>query len=132
MKDNSEFMQQYTRDLEARRAARKILNVPENADKKELQKAYKQAAVRYHPDHNKGSPEANRKFKLIKCAYELLAFDKRCDELLKEINQWSGVPEDNKYKLDNTWGHFLWWKEKFFDDDGKKGKSDGGERSSCI
>jgi len=130
MKENSDFMQQFTRDLEARKAARKILNVPENADKKQLQKAYKQAAVKYHPDHNKQSPEANKKFKLIKCAYELLAFDKPCDNLLEEINRWSGIPEDSKYKLDNTWGHFLWWKEKFFSDDNKNKRQDEG--NSCI
>jgi len=33
---------------------------------------------------------------------------------LDEIESWPGVPEDDKYKLDNLWGYFLWWRERFF------------------
>lgn len=67
---------------------------------------------------------------LVKCAYELLAEDKPCLELLEKINTWKGVPEDEKYKLDNPWGHFLWWREKFFDSEEEKRSN--GKRSSCI
>lgn len=132
MKHDPDFMEKITRDLEARKAACKILEVEEMADKQQLKKAYRRAAIKYHPDHNESSPEANKKFTLIKCAYELLAFDKPCDKILEEINSWPGVPEDNKYKIDNPWGHFLWWREKFFDSDKEKGKSNGSKRSSCI
>ena len=78
MKDDFEFMERITRDLEAREAARRILEVDEDADKQQLKKAYRRAALKYHPDHNENIPEANRKFTLIKCAYELLTFDKPC------------------------------------------------------
>jgi len=132
LKHAPDFMEKITRDLEARKAACKILEVEEMADKQQLKKAYRRAAIKYHPDHNESSPEANKKFTLIKCAYELLAFDKPCDKILEEINSWPGVPEDNKYKIDNPWGHFLWWREKFFDSDKEKGKSNGSKRSSCI
>jgi len=132
LKHDPDFMGKITRDLEARKAACKILEVEEMADKQQLKKAYRRAAIKYHPDHNESSPEANKKFTLIKCAYELLAFDKPCDKILEEINSWPGVPEDNKYKIDNPWGHFLWWREKFFDSDKEKGKSNGSKRSSCI
>jgi len=132
LKHDPDFMEKITRDLEARKAACKILEVEEMADKQQLKKAYRRAAIKYHPDHNESSPEANKKFTLIKCAYELLAFDKPCDKILEEINSWPGVPEDNKYKIDNPWGHFLWWREKFFDSDKEKGKSNGSKRSSCI
>jgi hypothetical protein len=114
MKDDFEFMQRITRDLEARKAACKILGVPEEADKNNLKKAYRKASMKCHPDHNQGDADANKKFALVRCAYELLAEDRPCPELLEEINTWEGVPEDNKYKLDNPWGHFLWWREKFF------------------
>lgn len=132
MNQDKEFMKQYTRDLETRKAACKILGVPENADNERLKQAYKRAAIEYHPDHNENTEEANRKFKLIKCAYELLAFDKSCDKLLDEINRWSGVPEDSSYNLDNRWGHFLWWKKRFFEpEDNNKGKKQD-RPNSCI
>jgi len=132
MKEDLEFMERITQDLEARKAACKILEVEEMADKQQLKKAYRRAAIKYHPDHNESSPDANKKFTLINCAYELLAFDKPCDKILEEINSWPGVPEDGNYRIDNPWGHFLWWREKFFDSDKEKGQINGSKRSSCI
>jgi preprotein translocase subunit Sec63 len=115
MKDDFQFMERITQDIEARKAACKVLGVGEDADKSELKKAYRKASMKYHPDHNKNDPDANKKFALVKCAYDLLSEDKPCPALLEEINSWSGFPEDEKYKLDNPWGHFLWWREKFFE-----------------
>ena len=132
MKHDPNFMEKLTRDLEARKAACKILEVAATADEEQLKKAYRRAAIKYHPDHNASSPESNKKFTLIKCAYELLAFDKSCDKVLEEINSWPGVPEDSNYRLENRWGHFLWWREKFFDSEKEKGKMNGSKRSSCI
>ena len=132
MKHNPDFMEKITRDLEARKAACRILEVKEMADKEQLKKAYRRAAIKYHPDHNAGSAEANKKFILIKCAYELLALDKPCDKILEEINSWPGVPEDSKYRIENPWGHFLWCREKFFESKGMEGKFNGSKRSSCI
>ncbi len=114
MKDDPDFMERINRDLAAREAARKILGVEEKADAAQLKKAYKQAAVQYHPDHNGGTPEANQKFALVRCAYELLAFDKPCDALLAEDRVRPDVPADETYRLDNAWGHFCWWRDKFF------------------
>jgi hypothetical protein len=116
MKRNDyEFGERITRDLQARRAACEILGVPEDADKQALKKAYRQASLKYHPDHNPNDSDGHKKFVVVKCAYELLAEDKPCDMLLEEIKSWSSTPEDSKYALDNLWGHFLWWREKFFD-----------------
>lgn len=117
-------------DLQAHHAACKILEVGENADQSELKKAYRRASLRYHPDHNQNDPNADKKFILIKCAYELLAEDKPCPQLLEEIYTWPGVAEDGKYNLDNPWGHFLWWREKFFGSEMEKGSND--KRSSCV
>jgi len=130
MKDDFEFMERITRDLAARKAARKVLGVSEDADKNDLKKAYRKASMKCHPDHNQDDADAAKKFLLVKCAYELLAEDKSCPELLEKINTWEGVPEDGKYKLDNPWGHFLWWREKFFDSE--KEKNSNGKHSSCI
>lgn len=107
-------MERIDRDLEARRIAYKVLGVEETANKEEIKKAYRRTAIKFHPDKNLNDREASRKFVLAKCAYELLARNKPCPALLEEINSWPGVPEDDKYRLDNPWGHFLWWREKFF------------------
>lgn len=114
IKDDYKFGERINRDLQARHAARKILGVEEDATKEVLKKAYRRASLKYHPDHNPNDEDAEKKFAIVNCAYELLAEDKYCDMLLEEIKSWPGVPEDDKYKLDNPWGHFLWWREKFF------------------
>jgi len=113
------------------RTAYRILGVDETADEKQLKKAYRQVALKYHPDKNAGDSNAHKKFILAKCAYDFLTHGKPCPDLLNEINSWPGVPEDSKYKLDNPWGHFLWWREKFFEK-GEKQKKDTGKHSSCI
>jgi curved DNA-binding protein CbpA len=114
IKDDYEFGKRITLDLQARRAAYKILGVEEGVTKEALKKAYRRASLKYHPDHNPNDNDAEKKFVLVNCAYELLTEDKPCEILLEEIKSWPGVPEDDKYKLDNPWGHFLWWREKFF------------------
>ena len=114
-RDDADFMERITLDLQTSHAACRILEVTESVSKKELKKAYRRTSFKCHPDHNQDDPDASKKFTLVKCAYELLAEDKPCPELLKEINTWSGVPEDDKYRLDNSWGHFLWWRDKFFE-----------------
>lgn len=101
-------------DLKARRAACTILSVSEGEGKEAIKKAYRRASLEYHPDHNPDDRDAHKRFLQVKCAYELLAKDKPCDMLLDEIESWPGVPEDERYELDNLWGHFLWWREKFF------------------
>ena len=114
MKDDPDFMSRIDLELAARKAACKILNVAEGADEERLKRAYRTAAIQCHPDHNENTAESNRRFALIQCAYEFLALGKPCDLLLAEIESWRDVPEDDKYQLDNSWGHFCWWRERFF------------------
>ncbi|KAG9013949.1 hypothetical protein FRB94_004328 [Tulasnella sp. JGI-2019a] len=51
----------------------KLLGVDRNADDEALKKAYKKLALKWHPDRNAGSEEANRKFKEIGEAFEVLS-----------------------------------------------------------
>jgi len=52
-----------------------ILGVNKNASQDEIKLAYKKLAVKYHPDKNKGNEEAEKKFKSISNAYNILTND---------------------------------------------------------
>lgn len=49
-----------------------ILGVGRSADEREIKRAYKRLAMKYHPDRNPDNHEAENKFKEIKEAYEIL------------------------------------------------------------
>lgn len=50
-----------------------ILGVAKSAEEREIKKAYKRLAMKYHPDRNQGDKQAESKFKEIKEAYEVLS-----------------------------------------------------------
>ncbi len=50
-----------------------ILGVPKSADAKEIKKAYRKLAMKYHPDRNPDNQEAEKKFKEAAEAYETLS-----------------------------------------------------------
>ncbi len=56
----------------AKRDYYEILGVSKTAEEREIKKAYKRLAMKYHPDRNQGDKEAEAKFKEIKEAYEVL------------------------------------------------------------
>jgi curved DNA-binding protein len=50
-----------------------LLGVGKNATAEEIKKAYRQLALKYHPDRNKGNKEAEEHFKEINEAYAVLS-----------------------------------------------------------
>jgi len=50
-----------------------VLGISRNATPEEVKKAYRQLALKYHPDRNQGDPEAEEKFKEASEAYSVLA-----------------------------------------------------------
>jgi molecular chaperone DnaJ len=50
-----------------------VLGVEKDADEKEIKKAYRRVAMKYHPDRNPDDPDADEKFKEASEAYEILS-----------------------------------------------------------
>jgi len=95
--------------------ARDILSVPETASMDEIKRAWRRESLKHHPDHHGGSIESRQRFILIHCAYRYLA-EGRGGEELDSKDSPPSVLIDGKYQLDNPWGYWCWWRDKYFDD----------------
>ena len=54
-----------------RRDFYKILGVRRDASEREIKKAYRKLAMKWHPDKNKDDPKAQEKFQDLGAAYEV-------------------------------------------------------------
>jgi len=86
----------------------KILGVSKSSTKKEIKKAYRKLAMKYHPDKNPDDDTASDKFKEIGEAYEILAddekrktYDRHGEEGVKKMQQGGGHDP-----FANFFGHF--------------------------
>lgn len=53
------------------------LGIARGASQEEIKKAYRKSALKFHPDRNPGDKEAEKRFKEISEAYEVLSDDKK-------------------------------------------------------
>lgn len=61
------------KDQMAKQDYYELLGIQKGADEKEIKRAYKKLAMKYHPDRTKGDKEKEEKFKEIQQAYEILS-----------------------------------------------------------
>jgi len=86
-----------------------ILGVSRNATADEIKKAYRQLAIKYHPDKNPGNKEAEEKFKEAAEAYEVLSDqDKRAkyDRFGHNAFQGGGFSGASGWSMEDIFDHF--------------------------
>ena len=72
-----------------------VLGINRSADEKEIKRAYRKLAKKYHPDMNKGNPNAEKIFQEVTEAYEVLGDPKK----RKLYDEYDLIPMD---KLDKN------------------------------
>jgi molecular chaperone DnaJ len=68
----------------------KTLGVPKTATAAEIKKSYRELARKYHPDANKGSADAEERFKAITEAYNVLSDEKQRKEYDEARSMFGG------------------------------------------
>src|ERR1700744_3298780 len=68
----------------------KTLGVPKTATAAEIKKAYRELARKYHPDANKGSTDAEERFKEITEAYNVVSDEKQRKEYDEARSMFGG------------------------------------------
>jgi molecular chaperone DnaJ len=96
-----------------------VLNVPRDASKEDIKRAYRKLAFQYHPDRNK-SPDATEKFKEISEAYAILSDD----EKKRLYDQFGHAGIDGRYSTEDIFRGVDF--DSIFRDFGFGGFSSGG------
>ncbi|XP_067936396.1 dnaJ homolog subfamily B member 9-like [Watersipora subatra] len=97
-----------------------ILGVPKNASQKDIKKAFRKLAVKYHPDKNKDldPKEAEKKFVEIGKAYEVLSDEKKRRDYDNAGSSFHSSSEFDYNDFYNEFDHFARHKKS----SGRKGR----------
>jgi len=79
-----------------------ILDIPRDADEKDIRRAYRRLARKWHPDVNPNDPAAEEKFKDISEAYEVLSDADKRSKYDRVGREWQ------RYQQAGTPGGFDW------------------------
>lgn len=93
-----------------------ILNVPKSADGEEIKKAYRNLAMKYHPDKNPNNKIAEDRFKMISEAYSVLSDpQKRKNYDLSMENAFTSGKTYTYRQNENPFGEDIftseWWQK---------------------
>ena len=86
-----------------------VLGVQKNASEAELKKAYRQMAMKFHPDKNPGNKEAEDKFKEAAEAYDVLSTPEkkqRYDQFGHQGANGGGGVGQGGMKMEDIFSHF--------------------------
>lgn len=93
-----------------------MLGVNKNATQDEIRSAFRKMALKYHPDRNPGNKEAEKSFKQISAAYEILSDeDKR-----RRYDHGESVTANGMSAFDPMRDLFDMFRKAFDDGGGKK------------
>lgn len=99
--------------LEREARARAILGVDTAAGTDDIRRAFRRLSLACHPDTNPDDKDAARRFRIVCCAYKLLAKGETSPELdqadLTRLSQ-----SETERCLDNDWAYWCWWRDRFF------------------
>lgn len=89
----------------------KILGVRRDASEREIKKAYRKLAMKWHPDKNKEDPKASERFHDLGAAYEVLSdadkrktYDRHGEEGVKKMGGFEGGGFDPFSSFFGDWG----------------------------
>ena len=112
-----DWQAEVTLQQQRERKARAILGVLPGAGREQIRQAFRRASLASHPDTNPGEEQAEQRFGLVCCAYRFLTEGLACKEL-DEVELPPKEAGDVEYFLDNPWGYWCWWREKYFGEQG--------------
>lgn len=101
----------------AKRDFYEVLGIGRNADAKEIKRAYRKLAKKYHPDTNPGDKQAEQKFKEVTEAYNVLSDS----EKKKLYDQFGMAAFEEGFGSGNSYGN----QSGFYGDAGEQNRNGG-------